>query len=636
MKKSKLSLCLASSFVAALSLAACGNSVSSKDNAVVSIKNYNGEKVDILTDAAYRKYKTETDGVSKFYNAILETLIRYEYANPASAIRTQNWAKGIKGNSEIIDEANNNVKNDKSTAEENAKTNGTSYETEWENILSSHNCEDEDDLVEYYIYQLEKDDITDKFFLEQKESTLLTEWIGVKDDGSDPNGTAKGVFPYHIRHVLTSISGGATSFYNGTITQSEAKALRDTMEALLNTKFTFADVAKQKSGDKGSGAKGGDVGIMATTTSFVNEFKLGIYAYDAIYTHKGDDANAVIENGLGIDNTYKLDLFNQDNPVGIKDAWTNDSYGINKGAIQEVPFGAFLKIGELAEDEKDGTGKQVNKGNEHYYPRNVLYNYYLNFHNPFVITKESLDPSTGFPVPYAGDEYDARFEEVALPQGNREVLVDEAGNVIIGCRSEHGIHFMIMDKSIYEYGKGGNEGTSLEEYYTSYTPSDTEYPKDKDGNNKDTYVSFIQTNDNTPYTSRASEVKSAVKSFDSTYDYRLFEYILKIEGENISIKDAGLKSAIEEYISSTRITNSDNAYKTLNEAWRTYTELVALQYDNRTNDWKAADETITDRKSDGRSSTFRTIHPRCAVGFKTKANTSAADWKAGGICYYED
>ena len=101
MKKSKLSLCLASSFVAALSLAACGNSVSSKDNAVVSIKNYNGETVDILTDAAYRKYKTETDGVSKFYNAILETLIRYEYANPASAIRTQNWAKAIKSNSEI-------------------------------------------------------------------------------------------------------------------------------------------------------------------------------------------------------------------------------------------------------------------------------------------------------------------------------------------------------------------------------------------------------------------------------------------------------------------------------------------------------------------------------------------------------
>ena len=643
MKKTKLSLCLASSFVAALSLAAC-NSVTSKDNAVVTVKNYNGEEVDIATDAVYAKYKNETDGVSKFYNAILESLIRYEYADSASAIRTQNWTKAIKSNSEIKAEAENNVKNDKNTAEENAKTNDTSYETEWEAILKSHGCEDEDELLEYYIYQLEKEDITEKFFLQQKDSTLLTEWIGIKDDGSASEGVAKGVFPYHIRHTLVSISGGSGNFYDGTISSTEAKNLSNTMKSLLDTKFTFADVAKKYSGDTGSGAKGGDVGIMSTTTSFVNEFKLGIYAYDAIYTHTADAAKDTIKEGLGIDNNYKLDLFGVEGGVGIEDAWKSmKGDRTNAGSITEVPFDAFLKIGEYADLEKVD-GKQVNEGNEHYFPRNVLYNYYLNFHNPFVITKQSINTNTGFPVTFEGSEYNARFATVALPQGNRDVLVDEQGNVIIGCRSEHGIHLMIMEKSIYDYSLGGNgnDNTSLEDYYTSLTPNDTEYPYRADKSKKDTYVSFIETADNSTYTSRASDVKSAVQSFDSTYDYRLFQTICDLEGTNIKFLDEDLKQAIDDYISRTRDNNNENAYKSLNEAWRTYTELVALQFENRTDDWEKDDETIADRTERSLEGEFRTIHPRCAVGFKKH---SGAAWQKAndpdhpeteGICYYGD
>ena len=187
---------------------------------------------------------------------------------------------------------------------------------------------------------------------------------------------------------------------------------------------------------------------------------------------------------------------------------------------------------------------------------------------------------------------------------------------------------MIMEKSIFDYSEGGkgNDKTSLEDYYTSYTPSDSEYPTTSNGTKKDTYVSFIQTSDNSTYTSRASEVKSAVKSFDSTYDYRLFEYILTLEGNNITIKDETLKTAIGEYISRTRISNNDNAYKSLNEAWRTYTELVALQYSNRT-EWEEDATTTTEA--------FRTIHPRCAVGFKSHSGTAWSQ-AAGGICYYED
>lgn len=636
MKKSKLSLCLASSFVAAMSLAAC-SSVSENASAVVTVKDSNGKVREILTSAIYDEYKNTSGGVSKFYNAILESLIRYEYDNPNSAIK--DWsktAKALKSLSEIKAEAENSVKNDKNTANEKAKTNGTSYETEWESILSSHGCLPEDNdsesgeekLLQYYIYQLEKEDITDKFFLFQKDQ-LTEEWLGVNSKGEATSDQVMGTFPYHIRHILASISGGSSNFYNGTITADEARKLGNIMESLLDEKFTFAQVARANPDDSGSAEKGGDLGIMSTTTAFVNEFKLGIYAFDAIYTHKDDQGLNTIRHGLGLDTTYKFELkdatgvISETNPV---DAFETK---INNGKLQEVPYDAFLKLKLYADDVKDN-GKQVNGGNEHYYPRNVLYNYYLNFHNPFVVTKQFVG-ANGLPVADSSEQYANRFTQVFINGEYKDVLCDEKGNAIICVRSEHGIHFMIMEKSIFEYNiDPQSDYATLTEYYTTLNPGDANYPKKQDGSEKDTYVGYFDKTDDSTYNSRINDIKSQVKSFDSTYDYRLFDYILNIEGNNISINDETLKTSIKDYIARTRASNSVNASKTLNEAWRTYAELIALQYDNRT-EWTDVKTTDED---------FRTIHPRCAIGFKNRyqadGKTLKEEWREGGVCYYED
>ena len=45
--------------------------------------------------------------------------------------------------------------------------------------------------------------------------------------------------------------------------------------------------------------------------------------------------------------------------------------------------------------------------------------------------------------------------------------VDEKGNVIIGVRSEFGIHLMIVERSVYEWT---SNGTTLDQYYTTFTP----------------------------------------------------------------------------------------------------------------------------------------------------------------------
>ncbi len=608
MNKKKLSIGLVSSLIAVLALAAC-NEVTTKEKAIVTFKDSAGKEVTVLTNDIYDKYRESSDGISKFYNAILESIIRHEFDSSSTTIYKKSKEK-------ILSEAKGNVTGAQQEAEQNRKTNGTTYDEEWQKILDSHGCEDADELLEYFKYEIEKEEIEDKYFVDNKE-TLTKEYIGVDDQGEavQTQGSIKSSYPFHVRHVLVKVAEGASSFYDGTISEGEAKNLSESIKYLTDTSFVFSEVATKISEDTGSAEKGGDLGIMTTTTSFVNEFKLGIYAYEAI----SEASNSAIEEGLGLN-------------AEVSDAITAKDFFTNLG-LQEVPYGAFLKIGEVAEDVADKQGREVNGNNSHYYPRNVLWNKYLNFHNPFVITNEVLDEDNigdaiNFPL-VVDDEtlLNPRFKLIDASTG-KSVLTDENGNVIIGVRSEHGIHFMILQKSIYDFCEGGKDSydVSLEEYYTNTVPGDEKYPVDPDGKDKNTYVNYIYSTDKSVYETRASEIKSAIKSFDSTYDYRLYEkYSVGLRFNNTDGIDLGKK--ITEYITATRYTNSNSAKETLNKAWRTYAELIELQNANRVE--------YVDATTD-----YRLIPTRCVIGFKmTETERIIAginnDWVVpGGACYY--
>ena len=636
MKKSKFTLCLTSGFVVAMSLAACGSAVSADNEAIVTVKDSEGHVINVASDAIYNKSMNSKDSVGKFYNAVLEALIRYEYANTNAEIK--GWTKAIKTEEQIKQEAADKVADDQKTAEANKKNNGTSYEEEWENILKSHNClpgEDDNEsgaekLLQYYIYQLEKEDITDKFYTQQKKG-LTQEWFGIDKNGNSTFKTAKGAFPYHIRHVLCSLStssSGTDDFYKATISEENAQKLGDIMSALTDNAYKFYQVASDFKDDPNSAKIGGSLGIMTNTTSFVNEFKLGIYAFDAIYNHDdgGQPATGalkVIREGLGLHDDYTFDLRQKGStaeptPVTAEQAFETI---INNGNIQTVPYQAFLKIKEYKDVTLNSDGEKVNDGNENYYPRNILFNYYLNFRNPFLITDEGLD-ANGWRSGHHAEEFPGRFVDFY----GQKVLCDDEQNIIIGVRSDHGIHFMVIEHSIFQYGEGGegHEEPSLEEYYTTYTPGDDEFPQ-YNGKDKDVFVNYVITEDVSTYNSRSATIKDSVKSFDSTYDYRLFDYITNIEDGKVTINDTSLKpikQLISDYISRTRDGNLEDADKTLNEAWRTYVEKLALQYETRT-DYNSGTTTDVPAK-------IRTIHPRCAIGF---ADNTGADWIKGGMCY---
>ena len=672
MKKSKLSIGLVTSFIGALALTACDNStpaVTKSKSSIVNFIGYNGktDKIEINVDELYSEYSNSKEGTTLYYNAILEALTRYEYP----LISAQDAE--LKSYARIESEAKDKVKAMQQTAKDNAKNNGTDYDEEWDKILKNNDVKSTKALKLKYIYDLEKEALGDWYYKAHSEtkegvSGLREQYLGVNSDWEAVTGKTENVdsvYPYHILHILVKLSADKSDYTRGTITEAEATKLWQVVRMLLDSKFTWAEVAKLS--DDTSKDDFGDVGLMSTNTSFYNEFKLGIYAYDAILSQNntyngnpeqpGTDDHIYDAFGLGRDlngqpasivtetladgeHTEKItnligDVMNADVNIHLNEANVN---------LPAIPFDVFKQIGDHAKDEKFGT--EAIEGSEVSLPRNVLFNAFLNFHSPFVITNELLDTTNvDADNDYADVIEDYQFDnanilafENGLQDTNfkidklggtfaKNVLCDAEGNVVIGVRSEAGIHFMVMRKSVF-YNTNNlvqKADTTLADYYTTYVPGDEEYPE-----GKDTYVNMKKSDDVSYYTNRANTIKSDIKStdtFDAAYDYRIYEALLDFEVDGTPIKeklhfsdeDEQGNSVVEHdilrNIELLRETHHENRYDSLNSAWQSYLLMLMTQ-----NQWR----------SDTKQFKGAFVPTTCAFSF-SKANKAL--WEEGGLCY---
>ena len=659
MKKSKLKLALVTSFIASMALSACGSSVTKSDTDLVNFKAYDGETdLAISIDEIYKDYMKTSSGISKYYDQVLEVLIRNAFQKDKAGTGSVFGGSDVKlkkNYNKILSEAKDSVKGQKDVAKENAKTNGTNYSTEWKAILAEKGVKDEEELLQYFIYKLEKEEIEDWYF-NNHEDQIRSEYIGVSGTGASTKEEVSSRFPYHVRHILIKVEDGASDFVRGTISADQAKAISKTVELLAQGTLSFGEVAAMKSEDT-SASSYGDVGIMTNAISsgklgMVNEFQLGIYAYDAITYHAAlntgtDGKPTILAKSLGLDRIVK----DKDG-----DDWSVENYF--EGAIQEIPYSVFVELGDVADQEtNETTGLPVEDGKAAIYPRNLLWNRYLNNHGIFVITNsergnivnagstgpEEIDVNTGeyeatqtvalkdgttktidYTDTVGMKGFNRDLKDSAFATGGKKVLADEQGNIIIGARSEFGIHLMIVQKSIYEFSEGGTETEvpSLDEYYTTAGPGskDGKYPTyTKDGvtYDKSTYVNFINTVKTTEYKTRAEDVRGKIKGFDSTYDYRLYEELVETSGiSETSESTQEILGLINDYIDLQRTKNEDAQDEGMKDVWQTYVDLLETQkfYRHELN---------------------RIIPEGCKIAF-TKTNlstTEKADYEEGGRCY---
>lgn len=642
MKKSKLSLGLVTSFIAAMGLSACGSTVTKDKSNLVEFTGANDTSMSISIDEIYDDYKKSSDGIAKYYDQVMEVLIRNAFQKDPKGTE---GLKGIKKNyNRIVSEAKDNVEGSKKTARGNAKTNGTSYQTEWQSILSSKNVKDEEELLQTYIYELEKEEIEDWFY-EQHKDELKREYLGVKTDGTAAESKVSSRFPYHVRHILVKVEDGASDYTRGTVTASQATLLSEVIQRLARGD-NFGTVAKEKSEDSSSSSYG-DVGLMTNAITngslgMVNEFQLGIYAYDAIINHKGDKANSVISEALALNKSAQK---GSDESVA--------TYFTAKG-IAEIPYSVAVELGEVANLEANKeTGLQVEDGKAAIYPRNLLWNRFFNNHSIFVITNgsrpsvaltgETLDPTSSSSYYTGEDAYESietgeKIINYGLLPGfkandnfsgtdreNEKVLSDESGNVIIGVRSQFGIHLMVVQKSVYEFSAGPND-VSLEDYYTSFKPGEAGYPtygtgedvkEELRGKEKNTYVNFIYSTNPSDYNTRIDTVKSAIKGFDKTYDYRLYESLTTNRDTDFSGDETKeLLGLIDNYIAVQRNKNVEEQVDGMESVWQTYIELLEVQHTYR--------QTLK-----------RALPEGCKINFSNKYGTAhdKEQYEQGGACY---
>ena len=667
MKKSKLSIGLVTSFIATMALSACGSSVTKDKTNLVDFKGYGDQDLSISIDDIYKEYMESSSGIAKCYDQVMEVLIRHAFQKDKAG---NSYLSGIKKNyNQIVSDAKDDVKGAKETAKSNADTNGTNYKTEWQAILSEKGVKDEEELLQYFIYQKEQEEIKDWYFEKNKED-LRREYLGVTSNASSQGAANKSEkassrYPYHVRHILIKNEDGASDYTGSSISADAAKLLSSTVDLLARGNSTFGDVALKKSED-GSASSYGDVGLMTNAISedgnlgMVSEFQLGLYAYDAIIKNAAkNDASATngIAAGLGLTTDIDGDPDTDD---------TVSKYFTTRGIV-EIPYSVFVELGDVAELENNYIlGSKVEDGKAALYPRNLLWNRYLNNHSIFVITngkregnftvgsaytRENLDltkPSYAADQRYFGEaadtsytaKYDGTAVEInyanltgvaekttgfrknanflndgqAIDSTKERVLCDENNNVIIGVRSKFGIHLMIVEKSIYDY----DATVKLEDYYTTYLPSDKDhYPTIPAGEH--TYVDFIYSDKQSEYKTRADAVKSAIKSFDTTYEYRLYEELKENEGiDQANENNKALFEAIKQYIELKREKNQKGQEEGIEKVWKTYIDLLETQ-DNY------------------RDTLDRIIPEGCKIAFSedTSLWTDAKlkEYKEGGHCY---
>src|SRR5574344_219872 len=595
MKKSKKILILAATAVGLLSLAGC-NEVTANGNVILSFKDANGTLTNYTADELFEEYTANSqDSTQNYYNAIYNVMVREWF--------TLSQNESLK--KECDKTAQIKLDSQKSQASTNATSNGTSYDTEWEKILNTELSDvaeskrsEAELLLKYQLSEYKtklEDEYYNQFKTWKKDDANITDAEKTNNLFWGDDGYLKKKLPYHVKHILINVDATSGAYYNGTISSTNVQNLYLAISELANG-TSFGQIAEDLSNDTGSAATFGDLGIMDTSTSYVNEFKLGVYAYDTYF-----NTNSEVTTSLTSD----------DNPFNIP---TSDASYVKSLGIASIPYGAITKMNELKDTTLDSTNKVVNDGDATYYPRNILFNKYFNNHNLGFITPDDLSGSNPT-LEDSSDSLNAHYTDFSAMKGFRDVqiknyddngvytgivtkkiLCDDNGNPIIvvraGTSNYQGVHFIVVQRSALEANKsvtsnGETYNVPLNEYYASENPltnggaKNTDFPTTSTGTQKQTFVnSYSMSYDK--YNERVSTIKTTVKSFDSNYEMRIFNWLegqLSVTFNTISGVNVG--DRITNYINEKR-NSTDNDTRTTNiQTWDNFIEQIEVQQSQR-------------------------------------------------------
>ena len=701
MKKGKLTLGLVVSLASIGALSAC-NEVTYSDGVVLSYVDPHGTRLDFTAEELFGTYQTTTGQISTDFSTVEEVLIRKYYKSGGGQNEYASLAKDAALAVQAV----------KEEADTNATNNKTSYQEEFEKLLDSYGVESIDELYEAKLYELEKE----KFDRDFNSSKSSIEGIrdGVYADGSKAfpysaeygrgnDGYLLDQLPYHIAHILVKVSADSNNHTEGTITENEATKLSDAIKYIAGdeiipgssvTRSSFGDIARGlPSDDTGSAERFGQLSVMdrKQADEFVQEFRFGIYAYEAIYNQinlssaanpyatklrdvpdgSGDQYKLYEKLKFSADATYtdvsaaqSADEIAADLPEG--EHYLKNYFSAGKG-LGTIPYGAAVALGKDEVKKDPDLGYNVNNGEAIYYPRNILFNKYFNNHWVAVVTPNEIaynDNAIAHPTGKEGDyttenfvgAYKAEYGALpgfsvdttaALPEFEHNVLTNEKGQIILavraGASSYQGVHLMAIERSaLSEFGQTVDNGKLREIKESEHTDtadvtSLSEYypvtlPKNSDF---PSYTKGGSTEKKTTYINQFIESNEAYEKTESALEGRIKDYN--------SVADT---FRLQSLIASEKITfnTGNHLVKDIKEKlqrWISGKRSSAFTdgVDSLDESWATYAEYLTRAeqarklKKDGSQ---KLISETCAIGYLSDAaknQTAGTEWAEGGACY---
>ncbi len=671
MKKRNTALSLLTLLTTAAAVVGCDQAVPSSNGSVMTYTDALGNVVSYTAKELLESYQEAGASASTEFDKVYEVLVRKYYLSADKKSDLERLTK----------EADYDVENDKTRAQNNADSNNTTYEAEFEAILDAAGVDNIDQLKQYHLYQREKEQFEQDYNDNNRDAMRDGSSEGLTSDnllfsanekyGKSNKGFLREEIPYQIRHILVKVSAASGEYTQGKISEpstnaaGEATKLATTIMRLAGAdtttgsttsasgRETFGEIAFSSSDDTASGADFGEIDLMTARSgngiNYVNEFRLGTYAYESLYnkantTKYAQDNIATITPGLKESATDANDV---DVNQKLDDTGTTINQFFKDQGIGQIPYGAAVAMLKAAKITTDKNGAIVNEGNrEVFYPRNILFNKYFNKHNIAVITPNEIayndssvdvDSEVGIKsAKYAALPGFQNDTSAQLPNIGSNVLTDDEGHIILAVRagssSYEGIHFIVVQRSGLDlYGNGtdtqdANVATLSQYYVLGKTPNETGYPTDSEGNAMTTYINYNrqQTSD---WTSRKTSLLDLVKSYNTSLSTYIFQGL--VESGQIKFSDANMEKRIQIYSKTQRQSTSDGNFETWQNAWKTYAEMIEAQnYDRSlTFDWGSEGGSFEGNATDK----GRMLSEVCAIGY---SEHTGDDWEKGGRCYY--
>ena len=698
MKKAKLTLGLVGALVASGALAAC-NEVTYTEGVVLTYTDATGKVTRYTAEDLFGDYLNSASSASTAFSKVQEVLIRNYFQQPAQA----------NALAQLKTKAQNAVNGIKDQAQSNANTNGTTYQEEFEALLDSNGVDNVDELLEKELYDLEEEQYRTNYYTQANLNAIRdgTIWENLKTEeaeaefGPVTDGYLKTKMPYHVSHILVDFaSAESNNVTEATISAAESKKLSDVIKELAGAdngnnlgtaasaqRLSFGSIAFNLSDDTGSSTNYGDLGIMDLSTEFVPEFKLGVYAYDALYSSAHSDEYAASV---------------KDNLLPSTDAETEFGGTVidqfKKRGIGYIPYGAAVALGDPSisyiqnENGEPDLGYEVNDNSATYYPRNVLFNKYFNNHQIAVIVPTRIETNdylagkidindAAFKYDY-GTEADAEGNPIVqgtldedykklpgfsydtsdvFPDLGYNVLTNEKGQIILAVRAGtsdyQGIHFIVVDRSAldeyvvnngdgtieaiteeaYNADKGTKNVTSLSDYWAMLEPN--RVPSNPSAvteeNSASYYPYYVQDGEAVAKSTFVNKLVSA----DSTYADRSNDVTDAVKNYDSNINTYMFQELLDGTSANGKITFNDSNLEELITSYikSVRTKSLTDTQDSFDQDWIDYADYLQQqdaaRKMNEKGSQAL-ISETCAIGYTSDAARSGTGmWGEGGACY---